>query len=148
MIFFFPDEHLGPQHGLPPRHGARRAAGAGPRARRSSAGWSRPTLGAASQVILWKGFCNVHTAFTVRQIDEARAADPDVRVIVHPECPRPVVEAADEDGSTEYIIRRCEELPGGASAVIGTDWNLVEPPAAAAPGESGSPASRRTSARA
>ena len=50
---------------------------------------------------------------------------PDVRVIVHPECPRPVVEAADEDGSTEYIIRRCEELPAGASIVIGTDWNLV-----------------------
>ena len=46
-------------------------------------------------------------------------------MIVHPECPRPVVEAADEDGSTEYIIRRCEELPAGASAVIGTDWNLV-----------------------
>ena len=36
-----------------------------------------------------------------------------------------MVEAADEDGSTEYIIRRCEELPAGASAVIGTDWNLV-----------------------
>ena len=61
----------------------------------------------------------------MRQIEEARAADPGVRVIVHPECPRPVVEAADEDGSTEYIIRRCEELPAGASAVIGTDWNLV-----------------------
>jgi quinolinate synthase len=81
---------------------------------------------AGAPVILWKGFCNVHTAFTASQVAEARAADPDVRVIVHPECPRPVVEAADEDGSTEYIIRRCDELPAGSSIVIGTDWNLVD----------------------
>ncbi|MCB0874162.1 MAG: quinolinate synthase NadA, partial [Thermoleophilia bacterium] len=66
-----------------------------------------------------------HTQFTTGQIDAARAEDPDVRVIVHPECPHPVVAAADEDGSTEYIIRRCEELPSGSSIVIGTDWNLV-----------------------
>ena len=80
---------------------------------------------AASEIILCKGFCNVHTAFTVEQIEQARADHEDLRVIVHPECPRPVVEAADEDGSTEYIIRRCEELPSGASIAIGTDWNLV-----------------------
>ena len=48
-----------------------------------------------------------------------------MRVIVHPECPRPVVEAADENGSTEYIIRRCAELPAGTAIAIGTDWNLV-----------------------
>jgi quinolinate synthase len=36
-----------------------------------------------------------------------------------------VVEAADEDGSTEYIIRRCEEAPAGSVLAIGTDWNLV-----------------------
>jgi len=81
---------------------------------------------AASEIVLWKGFCNVHTAFTVRQIDEARAAHPGLMVIVHPECPRPVVEAADEDGSTEYIIRRLDELPAGSTVAIGTDWNLVD----------------------
>jgi quinolinate synthase len=76
--------------------------------------------------VLWKGFCNVHTGFTVRQVEEARAAHPDVTVIVHPECPRPVVEAADEDGSTEYIIKRLDELPAGSTVAIGTDWNLVD----------------------
>ncbi len=122
-IFFFPDEHLG-------RNTACRLGMApdeplvwNPR-KAELGGLSEQALGQA-EVILWKGFCNVHTAFNVRQIEEARAADPGVRVIVHPECPRPVVEAADEDGSTEYIIRRCAELPPGASAVIGTDWNLV-----------------------
>ena len=122
-VFFFPDEHLG-------RNTACRLGMApdeplvwDPR-RAELGGLSEEAL-AGSQAILWKGFCNVHTGFNVRQIEAARADDPDVRVIVHPECPRPVVEAADEDGSTEHIIHRCAELPAGSSIVIGTDWNLV-----------------------
>ncbi len=122
-VFFFPDEHLGRNTacrlgmapGEPLVWNPRLAA---------LGGLAEDDL-ADSRVILWKGFCNVHTAFTARQVAEARAADPGVRVIVHPECPRPVVEAADEDGSTEYIIRRCAELPPGSSIVVGTDWNLV-----------------------
>jgi quinolinate synthase len=35
------------------------------------------------------------------------------------------VEAADEDGSTEHIIRRCAEAPPGSVLAIGTDQNLV-----------------------
>ncbi len=122
-IFFFPDEHLGRNTGC--RLGMAPDDPVVWNPRLAALGGISPDALAEAQVILWKGFCNVHTGFTVRQIEEARAADPDVRVIVHPECPRPVVEAADEDGSTEYIIRRCEELPAGSSAVIGTDWNLV-----------------------
>jgi quinolinate synthase len=123
-VFFFPDEHLG-------RNTACRL-GMAPdeplvwNPRKAELGGLDGDALAGARAILWKGFCNVHTGFTVRQIDEARAADPGVRVIVHPECPRPVVEAADEDGSTEHIIRRCEELPAGSSIVIGTDWNLVD----------------------
>jgi quinolinate synthase len=122
-VFFFPDEHLG-------RNTACRL-GMAPgeplvwHPRLAALGGLAPEALADARVILWKGFCNVHTAFTARQVADARAADPGVRVIVHPECPRPVVEAADEDGSTEYIIRRCDELPAGSSIVVGTDWNLV-----------------------
>jgi quinolinate synthase len=122
-VFFFPDEHLGRNTAC--RLGMRPDEPLVWNPRKAElGGLSDEALGQA-EVILWKGFCNVHTAFTVRQIEQARAEDPDVRVIVHPECPRPVVEAADEDGSTEYIIRRCAELPAGSSAVVGTDWNLV-----------------------
>ena len=74
-VFFFPDEHLGRNTACRLGHGARRAAGVEPaqgRARRASTG----TLSADARAILWKGFCNVHTGFTVRQIEEARAADP------------------------------------------------------------------------
>jgi quinolinate synthase len=124
MVFFFPDEHLGRNTGV--RLGMAPDEGLVWDPRRETLGGNDAEALADARLILWKGFCNVHTAFTPRQIAEARAEDPDVRVIVHPECPRPVVEAADEDGSTEYIIRRCAELPAGASIVIGTDWNLVD----------------------
>jgi len=122
-VFFFPDEHLGRNTACRLGMSADEPLVWNPR-KAALGGLVQDDL-AAARVVLWKGFCNVHTAFTLGQVADARAADPGVRVIVHPECPRPVVEAADEDGSTEYIIRRCAELPAGSSIVIGTDWNLV-----------------------
>ncbi len=122
-VLFFPDEHLGRNTGV--RVGLTESAGVVWDPRSADLGGVDPAALADAQLILWKGFCNVHTAFTPAQIDQARTADPNVRVIVHPECPRPVVAAADEDGSTEYIIRRCAELPTGSAIVVGTDWNLV-----------------------
>jgi quinolinate synthase len=68
----------------------------------------------------------VHRRFTVDQIDRARAADPDVRVIVHPECPMPVVDAADESGSTDYIAKAIAAAPAGSTFAIGTEINLVQ----------------------
>ncbi len=123
VILFFPDEHLGRNTGV--RVGLDADAGAVWNPRLPELGGIDPAQLAETPLVLWKGFCNVHTAFTPAQVADARRDDPQVVVIVHPECPRPVVEAADEDGSTEYIIRRCEELPTGTSIAIGTDWNLV-----------------------
>jgi quinolinate synthase len=45
--------------------------------------------------------------------------------VVHPECRREVVEAADLDGSTEFIIDVIERAPGGSSFAVGTEINLV-----------------------
>ncbi|MFN8109799.1 MAG: quinolinate synthase NadA [Thermoleophilia bacterium] len=122
-VLFFPDEHLGRNTGV--RMGLDAGTGRVWDPRSPVLGGIDPQELRDTPLILWKGHCNVHTLFTPAQIAAARAEHPDVRVIVHPECPRPVVEAADEDGSTEYIIRRCNELPAGARIVIGTDWNLV-----------------------
>src|SRR6201999_1658621 len=62
-----------------------------------------------ARIILWKGHCSVHTRFTVRQIESLRAEHPGIRIIVHPEVPWDVVQAADEAGSTEYIIKKVKE---------------------------------------
>ena len=78
-----------------------------------------------AKVILWNGFCSVHKRFTVAQIDKARADYDDVQVIVHPECPAPVVEAADGVGSTEYIRKAIAAGKPGDVFAVGTEINLV-----------------------
>lgn len=78
-----------------------------------------------AKVILWNGFCSVHKRFTVDQIAKARADYPGVKVIVHPECPAPVVDAADGSGSTEYIRKAVEAAAPGEVLAIGTEINLV-----------------------
>ena len=79
----------------------------------------------AAKVILWNGFCSVHKRFTVAQIEKARAEFPGVRVVVHPECPAPVVDAADVSGSTEVIRREVEASKPGDVLAIGTEINMV-----------------------
>ncbi|MCZ2404675.1 quinolinate synthase NadA [Paenarthrobacter sp. Z7-10] len=121
-VLFFPDQHLGRNTakamGVPleqmPMWSPRKAWG----------GSDEQTLRQA-RVILWHGFCSVHKRFTVAQIEKARAQYPDVRVIVHPECPMPVVDAADESGSTDYILRAIKAAPAGSTFAIGTEINMV-----------------------
>lgn len=78
-----------------------------------------------AKVILWKGHCSVHGLFTAAQCDEVRAADPDVNVIVHPECTWEVVQKADLAGSTEFILKTIADAERGSSWAIGTEIHLV-----------------------
>ena len=78
-----------------------------------------------ARVILWQGHCSVHTRFTVGQIEDARSKHPDITVVVHPECTMEVVEAADCNGSTEYIKRTIDEAPAGSKWAVGTEISLV-----------------------
>lgn len=121
-VLFFPDQHLG-----------RNTAKAMGVALEEMPTWNpRLPLGGntrdalvRSRVILWHGFCSVHRRFTVQQIEKARTEFSGVRVIVHPECPMPVVDAADEYGSTDYILRAVREAPAGQTFAIGTEINMV-----------------------
>jgi quinolinate synthase len=79
----------------------------------------------AARIILWKGHCSVHTRFTARQIEALRVQHPGLRVIVHPEVPWDVVQAADESGSTEFIISRVKSSPVGSIWAVGTEIHLV-----------------------
>src|SRR6266850_974105 len=78
-----------------------------------------------ARMILWKGHCSVHARFTVRQIENIRIQHPGVRVIVHPEVTWDVVQAADDSGSTEYIIKTVSESPVGSTWAVGTEIHLV-----------------------
>lgn len=122
-VLFFPDQHLG-----------RNTAKAMGVPLEQMPMWNpRKPLGGASageladaRVILWHGFCSVHRRFSTAQIDQARAEHPGVRVIVHPECPMDVVDAADQSGSTDYIRRAIEAATEPTTFAIGTEVNLVQ----------------------
>lgn len=121
-VFFFPDEHLGRitafELGVPLQ---------------SMLVWNReealgghtPEAVRAAKVYLWNGFCVVHQMFDVEDIAEWRRKEPDIRIIVHPECPFELIQAAGSHGSTERIVRTIEDAPAGSKWAVGTEINLV-----------------------
>ncbi|MDT0435236.1 MULTISPECIES: quinolinate synthase NadA [Streptomyces] len=78
-----------------------------------------------ARMILWRGHCSVHGRFSLESVEDVRARIPGVNVLVHPECRHEVVAAADQVGSTEYIIKALEAAPAGSKWAIGTELNLV-----------------------
>jgi quinolinate synthase len=78
-----------------------------------------------AKMILWKGHCSVHERFTAKQIEAVRKQHPGIRVIVHPEVPWDVVQAADDNGSTEYILKTVRESAPGSVWAVGTEVHLV-----------------------
>jgi len=77
------------------------------------------------KVILWKGHCSVHEKFSIKHIENLRKKDPEIQILVHPECIYDVVQASDLDGSTSFIIKTIESAPAGSKWAIGTEMNLV-----------------------
>ena len=78
-----------------------------------------------ARLLLWKGHCSVHTRFTVEQIDAFRKTYPGGKVVAHPECTFDVVQAADESGSTDYIINTVRNSPAGTTWAVATEVHLV-----------------------
>ncbi|MEG2139555.1 MAG: quinolinate synthase NadA [Bilophila sp.] len=76
--------------------------------------------------LMWPGLCSIHARFSVAQIEAVRAADPDCRVVVHPECSPAVVRASDAAGSTSFIIKYVANATKGSHIYIGTESNLVQ----------------------
>ncbi|RUM33112.1 MAG: quinolinate synthase [Desulfobulbus sp.] len=123
LIFFFPDQHLG-----------RNAAFALGLAEDEVVLWKRgEPMGGCSKddlsrakVVLWDGYCEVHMRSFPEHVHYWRAQDPEVTVIVHPECRNEVVKLADMSGSTEGIISAVAAGKPGSHWVIGTEINLVK----------------------
>ena len=132
-VLFFPDEHLGRNTALAYGIPAEQMFVWNPKDPMASDTADEEIERA--KIILWKGYCSTHMRFSVQQIEQARADNPGIRLIVHPECRREVVEAADLAGSTEYIIEQIERAPAGTQWGIGTEINLVHRLAQAHPAQ-------------
>ncbi|WDN87284.1 quinolinate synthase [Desulfosarcina sp. BuS5] len=122
-IFFFPDKHLGRNTanrlGIPPEE----VIIWNPE---TPFGGNTKEAIKKAKIILWEGYCLVHTRFQVEDILKMRNKFPDAKVVVHPECPQEVVGAADDAGSTSFIVNYVDQAPAGATIVIGTEINLID----------------------
>jgi quinolinate synthase len=57
-----------------------------------------------TEIILWKGHCEVHERFTGEELRGYREMSPGIQIIAHPECPPDVLAEADFVGSTSGMI--------------------------------------------
>ena len=130
-ILFLPDQHLGRNTAVL-KLGIPLEACVVYDPRKPDGGLTEAEL-AAARVILWRGHCSVHGRFSARNVEDVRAAVPDVTVMVHPECKHEVVTAADKVGSTEFIIRALDAAEPGSAWAIGMELNLVRRVAAQHP---------------
>ncbi len=121
-ILFLPDQHLGRNTAFKMGVALDQMVVWDPNA--PFGGLTRDQLERA-KLILWKGHCSVHVRFTPQQITKVRAEHPGIKVIVHPEVPFDVVQAADDSGSTEHILKTVREAPAGTSWAVGTEVHLV-----------------------
>jgi quinolinate synthase len=123
-VLFFPDQHLGRNTAI--KMGISETQMSLWDDELPDFGGNLPEQIRNSRIILWNGFCCVHQKFVPGHIDEIRNAFPKIRVIVHPECRRDVVEKADESGSTAFILKRITESPAGSQWAVGTESRFVE----------------------
>ncbi|MCX8033154.1 MAG: quinolinate synthase NadA [Thermoleophilia bacterium] len=79
---------------------------------------------ASREVIVWPGFCPTHEAITVDDLRAARAAHPQAKVVVHPECSPEVTEEADAVESTEGMIRFCR-TDEAKEYLVGTEVGML-----------------------
>ena len=81
---------------------------------------------ASARMVVWKGFCHVHTLFKPEHVRAARLTHPEAKIIIHPETPKEVVRLCDAHGSTAQIIDYVNCSPEGSTIVIGTEHQLVQ----------------------
>lgn len=57
------------------------------------------------KMLLWKGACHVHDRFSLEKILEMKREHPEAKILVHPECQRPLQLIADKVGSTAALLQ-------------------------------------------
>ncbi len=122
-VFFFPDQHLARNVGSSMGISLLRMPLWDPIAP-SLGGLDEQTI-CDSRLILWKGYCEVHQEFLPEHVNHFKEEDPDIKVIVHPECRKEVVDKANESGSTNFIIKAINAAAAGTRWMIGTERALV-----------------------
>ena len=122
-IIFFPDQNLGRNSG--------NILGISPEEMivwnpEKPLGGNTPESINSARIILWDGYCLVHTRFRVEHITRMRERYPEAKIVVHPECTEEVVKEADAVGSTSFIVKYVKDAPAKSTIIIGTEINLID----------------------
>jgi quinolinate synthase len=96
---------------------------------RHLAAWTARETG--REIVPWEGFCYVHASFRAADVERSRHEHPRAKIIVHPECPLEVIDAADHVASTSGMIRLAAELD---EVVLGTETGMCNRVARELPG--------------
>jgi quinolinate synthase len=74
-------------------------------------------------IIAWDGYCYVHDDMVLVELDKARKAHPNAKVVVHPEARRELLEQADFVSSTSGMVDLAEKHD---ALIFGTERGLVD----------------------
>ena len=92
------------------------------------------------EYILWPGYCPTHARITAEMIRKARLANPGAPVMVHPECPKDVRDAADERLSTGGMCAFAKKS-SAKTIIVGTETGILHRLRAENPGKTFVPVS-------
>jgi quinolinate synthase len=106
---------------VPDRNLAQYVAEATGRALRSAS--SADVTGDPGEILAWDGYCYVHDDLVMDELDTARRAHPNAKVVIHPEARRDLLEQADFVVSTSGMAKLAEEHD---ELIIGTERGLID----------------------
>jgi quinolinate synthase len=69
-------------------------------------------------IIPWEGFCYVHQQISPEEVRRIREANPDLEILVHPECRPDVARLADAVLSTSGMVKWAKERPARRFLVV------------------------------
>lgn len=73
---------------------------------------------------IWDGSCHVHEEFSLEAIIKLKEENPDVKIIVHPECELPVRMVADFIGSTSALLK-FTKIDDADSYIVCTEPGII-----------------------
>ncbi len=78
------------------------------------------------EIILYSGYCIVHKRVTVNDLELAKNAHPNAKILVHPECVDEIIKMADFAGSTGQILNFVKNSNEN-EFIIGTEQGILYP---------------------
>jgi len=75
-------------------------------------------------MVLWNGSCMVHEIFSLEKITKLKMRYPNAKVIAHPECEEPVLNAADFIGSTSALLKYSAQNPA-TEFIVATESGII-----------------------